>query len=424
MSVWYCQWVMAKKIEHYDVIVVGGGSSGLMAAGRAGELGKKVLLLEKNPKLGEKLKITGGGRCNVTNAEDDIHTLLKHYGNGAPFLYSPFSQFGMKDTFTFFEVRGLPLVVEARTRAFPSTQKALDVFKIMEKYVRNGHVTIKTSSPVVKIATEEGKIRGVLAGGNEYQAKSFIFATGGVSHPETGSTGDGFKWLKDLGHTIVNPTPNIVPLAVKEGWIKSLAGVSLSFMKITFYADGVKQFSKTGKVLFTHFGLSGPLILNSAKKVGDLLHKGEVTARIDAFPDTDHGALEDRMIKLFDANKNKALKNVFKDIAPDGTSLAILSLVKNIDPDTKVHSITKEERKKLVDILKALPVSIKGLMGYDRAVVSDGGIDLKEIDMKTMRSKKFDNLFVTGDLLHINRPSGGYSLQLCWTTGYVAGTNA
>ncbi len=421
---WYGQEVMAKKIEQFDVIVIGGGSSGLMAAGRAGELGKKVLLLEKNPKLGEKLKITGGGRCNVTNAEEDIHALLKHYGNGAPFLYSPFSQFGVKETFRFFESRGLPLIVEARKRAFPHTQKAFDVFKTMEKYVRNNHVTIKTTSPVVKIATEEGKIRGVLAGGKEYQAKSFIFATGGVSHPETGSTGDGFKWLKELGLTIMNPTPNIVPLAVKDSWVKSLAGVSLSFMKITFFVDGIKQFSKTGKILFTHFGLSGPLILNSAKNVGDLLHKGEVVAKIDAFPDTDHGSLETRIIKLFDAHKNKALKNVFKEIAPDGTSEAILTLAKGIDPDTKVHSVTKEQRKKLVDLLKALPVSIKGLMGYDRAVVSDGGIDLSEIDMKTMRVKKFSNLFITGDLLHINRPSGGYSLQLCWTTGYVAGTNA
>ncbi len=415
---------MAKKIEHYDVIVIGGGSSGLMAAGRAGQMGKKVLLLEKNPKLGEKLKITGGGRCNITNAEEDVHALLKNYDKSAPFLYSPFSQFGMKDTFSFFESRGLPLVVEARKRAFPATQKAFDVFKVLEKYLRDGHVTVKTSSPVVKIATEEGKIRGVIAGGNEYQATSFIVATGGVSHPETGSTGDGFKWLKDLGHTIQNPTPDIVPLAVKDSWIKSLAGVSLSFMKITFYVGGVKQFSKTGKILFTHFGLSGPLILNSAKRVGDLLHKGDVTATIDAFPDTDHGALEDRMIKLFDSHKNKTLKNVFKEIAPDGTSLALLSLVKTIDADTKVHSITKEERKKLVDLLKALPVSIKGLMGYDRAVISDGGIDLKEVDMKTMRSKKIDNLFVTGDLLHIQRPSGGFSLQLCWTTGYIAGTNA
>lgn len=419
---------MAKPVENYDVIVVGGGSSGLMAAGRAASLGKKVLLLEKNNALGEKLKITGGGRCNITNAEDDIHKFLKHYGKGASFLYSPFSQFGMKDTFTFFESRGLPLVVEARKRAFPETQRAYDVFKILEKYVRENKVTVKTNAPVIKVSTEEGRIRAVLVKGAEYRAKNFIFATGGVSHPETGSTGDGFKWLKELGHTVVSPTPDIVPLEVKDAWIKSLAGVSLSFMKITFFCEEgnniVKQFTKKGKILFTHFGLSGPLILNSSKMVSDLLHKGNVTAFIDAYPDTDIGTLEAKIIKVFDQNKNKDLKNIFKEITPDGTSDAIMSLLKNIDTNKKVHSITKEERRQIVDLMKALPVSVKGLMGHDRAVVSDGGIDLREIDTKTMRSKKIDNLFVTGDLLHINRPSGGYSLQLCWTTGYIAGGNA
>lgn len=419
---------MAKSVENYDVIVVGAGASGLMAAGRAASLGKKVLLLEKNNALGEKLKITGGGRCNITNAEDDIHKFLKHYGKGASFLYSPFSQFNMKDTFSFFESRGLPLVVEARKRAFPATQRAYDVFKVLEKYVRENKVTVKTNAPVIKVSTEEGRIRAVLVKGAQYRAKTFIFATGGVSHPETGSTGDGFKWLKELGHTVVSPTPDIVPLEVKDAWIKSLAGVSLSFMKITFFTEErgqkIKQFTKKGKILFTHFGLSGPLILNSSKMVSDLLHKGDVVAFIDAYPDTDIGTLETKLVKIFDQNKNKNLKNIFKEITPDGTSDAIMSLLKNIDMNKKVHSITKEERRMIVDLLKALPVSVIGLMGHDRAVVSDGGIDLKEIDTKTMRSKKIENLFVTGDLLHINRPSGGYSLQLCWTTGYIAGGNA
>ena len=196
-------------------------------------------------------------------------------------------------------------------------------------------------------------------------------------------------------------------------------------MKITFYADGVKKFQKKGKILFTHFGLSGPLILNSAKDVGDLLEwSSEVTATIDAYPDTDHGALEKKIIKTFDENKNKMLKNIFNEITPAGTGEAILSILKEINPDTKVHSVTKEERKQIVNILKALPVTITSLMGFDRAVIADGGITLKEIDMKTMRSTIYPNLYVTGDLLHINRPSGGFSLQLCWTTGFVAGSNA
>jgi predicted Rossmann fold flavoprotein len=213
-------------------------------------------------------------------------------------------------------------------------------------------------------------------------------------------------------------------LAVKEQWVKSLSGVSLSFMKITFFVEGKKKFFKTGKLLFTHFGLSGPLILNLAGKVGDLLQEGNVTATIDAYPDTDHGALEQKIIATFDAHKNKLLKNVFDVVVPHGMIEAVFSLLPSIDPETKVHSVTKEQRKAIVNILKALPMTVTGLMGFDRAVVADGGIPLTEMDMKTMRSKLFPNLYITGDLLHIKRPSGGFSLQLCWTTGYVAGNNA
>jgi len=210
-----------------------------------------------------------------------------------------------------------------------------------------------------------------------------------------------------------------------------LAGVSLSFMKITFFLEDKKAFSKTGKVLFTHFGLSGPLILNSASKVSDLLNSGKVTAIIDAYPDTNHGALDTQITKVFDANKNKILKTVFKEIVPEGTHKAIQMLLEN-DPDvtkrinfeTKVHSVTKEERKRIMHLLKALPVTITNLMGYDRAVVADGGVLLNEVDMKNMRSNLYPNLYITGDLLNINRPSGGYGLQLCWTTGFIAGEEA
>lgn len=417
---------MIKKDEttSYDVIVIGGGASGMMAAGKAAENGKRVLILEKNKVLGEKLKITGGGRCNITNAESDVRALLKNYGTAQEFLFSPFSKFGMNDTFSFFEKRGLPLVIQARKRAFPHTEKALDVFKVLEAYIKKGNVAVQTNSPVKKILKDKGHISGVIAGNTTYTADSYILATGGMSHPETGSTGDGFNWLTDLGHTVKSPTPTIVPLAVKDAWIKSLSGISLSFMKITFMVDGVKKFSKTGKLLFTHFGLSGPLILNSAGKVADLIQEGLVTAKIDAYPDTDESQLEEKIIKVFDANKNKMFKNIFSEIVPLGTAPALLPLLKTIEPDTKVHSIKKEARKSIVALLKALPVTITGLMGYDRAVVADGGVTLSEINMRTMRSKLFDNLFITGDLLHINRPSGGFSLQICWTTGYIAGENA
>ena len=421
---------------NYDVIVIGGGASGVMAAGRAAERGKRVLLLEKNAKLGEKLRISGGGRCNITNAETDVHALLKNYGGAEQFLYSVFARFGVPETFSFFEALGLPIVVQARKRAFPHTERAGDVVRALETYLKAGNVTVQTGTNVSRIVTEnmgtQNRIVSVIAGKEKtkthYTADSYIIATGGVSHPETGSTGDGFRWLKALGHSVIAPTPTIVPLAVREPWAHALSGVSLSFMTITFFTHSKekrqKRFSKTGKLLFTHFGLSGPLILNAAGAVGDLLHADAVTAEIDAYPDTDLGALEKKIIAVFDANKNKMLKNVFRDIVPHGMTDILGTLLAFIPPDTKVHSITKEDRRRIAETLKALPLTITGLMGYDRAAVADGGIPLIEIDMKTMRSKVLENLFITGDLLHINRPSGGFSLQLCWTTGFVAGSSA
>lgn len=407
----------------YDVIVIGGGASGMLAAGRAGQRGLKVLLLEKNHYLGEKLKITGGGRCNITNAEFDRQLLLSNYGDAKDFLFSPFAQFGVQSTFDFFTELGLPLVIEARKRAFPQTQKAEDVVLALEKYLKKTRVTVKTNSAVAKIVTKKDKICGVAVGKNIYQTKSIILATGGLSHPETGSTGDGMRWLIRLGHSVRQPSPTVVPLAVSDQWVKELSGLSLSFMKITFFLDDKKIFSKTGKILFTHFGLSGPLIMNSAGKVKELLVQGKVTAKIDAYPDTDFSALEKNIIKIFDNNKNKDLKNVIKEFLPEGTDKSILSLLPLEMQDIKVHSVTKDQRKLIAHLLKALTVNITGLMGYDRAIVSDGGVSLTEIDTKTMQSKIHSNLFITGDLLDINRQSGGFSLQLCWTTGFVAGNS-
>jgi predicted Rossmann fold flavoprotein len=408
----------------YDVIIIGGGASGMMASSIASFSGRSVLIVDKNKSLGEKLKITGGGRCNITNAEYDIHKFLKNYGKAEPFLYSPFSQFGVKDTFNYFETRGLPLVIQARNRVFPESEKASDVFNIFKKDLDKNKVRIKTNCIVSKINYKDNLITSIDTNQGKFYAKSFILATGGMSHPETGSTGDGFKWLKDLGHTVKNSTPTIVPLAVKEEWVKSLAGVSLSFMKITFFLEGKKQFSKIGKILFTHFGISGPLILNISSKISNLLQSGKMEAYIDAYPDTNLGDLENKIIKIFDDNKNKTLRTIFKNIVPAGTARAIETLIPLINFDTKVHSVTKEDRKKITHLLKALPLTITNLMGYDRAVVADGGVSLLDIDMKTMRSKLFKNLYITGDLLDINRPSGGYSLQLCWTTGYIAGISA
>lgn len=410
--------------EQFDVVIIGGGASGMMSAIVAAQNGKRVVILEKNKALGQKLDITGGGRCNITNAEPDIKKFLSVYGVAAPFLHSPFSQFSAQDTFNFFESHGLPLVVQARGRAFPHTEKATDVCNLLKKQIEKLGVKVLLNCSVKKILHHDGSIVGVDTAQGMITGASYILATGGMSHPETGSTGDGFQFLKELSHTIKEPTPSIVPLEVSDAWVHALAGVSLPNMKITFFVDDQKQFAKVGKVLFTHFGLSGPLILNSASKVADLLHSGKVTAKIDIMPDIDQGKFEAQIIKIFDANKNKILNTAFKEIVPPGTAKVFATLLPELDFTKKVHSITREERKSIVKLLKALPVTITNLMGYDRAVVADGGVHLNEVDMKTMRSRKYTNLFITGDLLNINRPSGGYGLQLCWTTGFIAGKSA
>ncbi len=407
--------------EIYDAIVIGGGAAGMMAAGRAAELGFRVLLLEKNKTLGVKLNLTGGGRCNITNAIFNTRDFLSVYGDAKEFLFSAFSQFGVQDTFDFFKRLGLPLVVEARTRAFPNTQKAADVTKALERYMRKHGVIIRLNRGVNKVLMKDKLVQAV-SGKEVYFAKNLILATGGLSHPETGSTGDGFKWLSGLGHTVRESSPDIVPLEVKESWVKKLAGVSLSFMKITFFVDGQKVFSKKGKILFTHFGLSGPLILNSARRVKEMFERGIVTVEIDAFPDTDLGSLEKYILKIFEKNKNKFVRNAFLDIAPAGAAEAIFPLL-GLDKNLKVHDATKEKRKQIARLLKAWPATVSRLMGFDRAVVSDGGVCLAEIDTRSMRSKIQPNLFILGDLLDINRQSGGYSLQLCWTTGFVAASH-
>jgi predicted Rossmann fold flavoprotein len=408
----------------YDVIVIGGGAAGMMAAGRAAQRGRKVLLLEKNSQLGKKLAITGGGRCNVCNAEEDVHRLLAHYSDAKKFLFSPFSQFGVAETFDFFASRGLPLKVEANQRAFPQTENAQDVVRLLKAYVESGHVDVRVNAQVQGFRVESGTIRGVKTKDDTFSAESYVLASGGKSHPETGSTGDGFGWLATLGHDVKEPTPTIVPLAVEDAWVKSLAGLALDDVKVTFFVDGKKQLAVKGRVLCTHFGLSGPTILNSAGKVADMLHDGVVTAAIDVFPKSDLGNLDAHIIRIFEENKNRDVKNVLKFIVPTGTSATILTLLPSLNPDKKVHSVSREERKALTALLKSLPLTITGLMGYERAVVADGGLALSDIEGKTMRSRKHENLFVTGDLLDISRPSGGYSLQLCWTTGWVAGSNA
>lgn len=404
----------------FDVVVIGGGAAGLMAAGVAAASGQQVLLLEKNTVLGKKLRITGGGRCNITNATKDIHTLLSRYGEAEPFLHSAFAAYGVKETLDYFHSLGLPTKVEVENRVFPSSEKADDVADVLAATLKHSHVTIKTDVAVKKILATDGQITGVRTSDGIYTGKRYILATGGTSRPETGSTGDGYTWLRELGYTIITPTPSLVPLEVHESWVESLAGLSLSDTTISLFQNNI-QFSKSkGKVLFTHHGLSGPGILNQSQLIGEALNQDPVEVRLNTVP---HLSEEELLAFLKDlpvSEPNRKLKNSLSIILPTRLVDPILSVC-HLDGERLVNSITRQERHRLTGIIRALPLSVKGLLGTEKAIIASGGLALTEVDFKTMRTKKHTNLHVVGDLLNINRPSGGYSLQLCWTTGYLAG---
>ncbi len=397
----------------------------MMAAGTAASRGQSVLLLEKNATVGRKLLITGGGRCNTTNHKPDPRTLLPKYKGAEPFLYSAFSQFGVADTLQFFTSHKLELVEEAEGRMFPITHKARSVYEVLVAYCKAHGVVIEMSSAVSSIGREResGLMVITLANNTKVHAKACIVATGGTSRPETGSTGEGFAWLKALGHTVAPNNASLVPLALHDAWAHKIAGVTLGGIKLTVYQDGVKQQMQKGKILFTHTGISGPTVLNMSKDVGELLQYGDVTIMLDLLPALDYAMLKEKLQALLIEQSNKKLKNALGQLIPSALVPAVLDLA-GISGDTPNHSVRHEERIKLIELIKAVPMRVKGLLGKDKAIVSSGGVVPEEVNFKTMESRLVPGLYVVGDMINIDRPSGGYSLQLCWTTGFVAGSHA
>ncbi|MSU54357.1 MAG: aminoacetone oxidase family FAD-binding enzyme [Candidatus Staskawiczbacteria bacterium] len=408
----------------YDVVVIGGGPAGMMSAGRAAENGRSVLLLEKNPGLGKKLLITGGGRCNVTNNKTEVRAMLSKYKGNDQFLFSAFAQFSAKDTLEFFNSRGLETKEENEGRIFPVTDSAKSVFDVLVKYMREGKVEVQTGVEVAELSVDT-KTKNIVIknkNGGDIIAASCILATGGISRPETGSTGEGFNWLKNLGHTIIENDFALVPVALSDTWAKKLGGVTLKDVKLTTFQNNQKQAMNKGSMMFTHFGMTGPLVLNMSKEIGELLKYGQVTAELDLFPSQDAGAFKKQLQELLAGEPNKKIKNVLSDIVSSALTDALLKIA-DINGDTKNNLVSADARKKLALLVKAIPLNISHLLGADKAVVSSGGVALPEVNFKTMQSRKIPNLYLVGDVLNIDRPSGGYSLQLCWTTGFVAGNS-
>lgn len=409
---------------NWDVVVVGGGPSGMMAAGTAAEMGAKVILLEKNGVLGRKLLISGGGRCNLTNAEMDTRKFLEHFKGDRKFLYSAFAQWGVQETLDFFHAKGLETKVEKELRVFPVSNSSQSVLQVLTGYLREQGVTVMFHAEVAGLAREGETLVGVqLKGGPCIRGRALVIATGGISRPETGSTGDGYRWLRAIGHTVVDPTPSLVPIALKDAWVSKLAGISLADVRITIWQGGKKQGAAIGKMLFTHVGVSGPGILNMSKDIGELLRYGAVHLTVDLLPGQDDGMVNTGLLELFRAHDKKKLQNALGLMVPPAMASVVLEQ-SGVDAETPCNRVTREQRLKLAVALKAIRLEVERLLGVEKAVISNGGVVPEEVDFRTMRSRLYANLYLAGDMLHIDRPSGGYSLQLCWTTGHVAGAAA
>jgi len=404
----------------YDLIVIGAGPAGIMSAGKASESGLSVLLIEKNPKIGAKLLLTGKGRCNITHQEDDLKNFINQFGKNGKFLYKALNIFSIQDTLDFFHNLDIETKVERGNRVFPITDSALSIVQALEKYLSKNKVKVLTNTKVTEIIGEDNKIIKVKTRQGDYAAKKYILTTGGRSYPETGSTGEGFEFARKLGHNVINLKPSLTPVLVKETWIKDLQGLNLDNVNISIYQNNKKQDERFGEALFTHEGMSGPIILDMSKKIGELLKNGQVTLQIDFKPALDFKKLDLRIQRDFKEFSNKEFKNSLYKILPQKLIPVIVKLSK-IDPYKQVNLITKEERKILRNLLKEFKLEIQGLTGFKKAIVTSGGIDLKEIDPKTMRSKIIDNLYFAGEILDLDGPTGGYNLQVCWSTGYLAG---
>lgn len=406
-----------------NVIVVGGGAAGMMAAVFAARNGQNVQLLEKNEKLGKKLFITGKGRCNITNAAD-IEDLFTAVISNPKFLYSGFYSFTNQQVIDFFEELGVKTKIERGERVFPVSDHSSDVIAAFSRELKLLGVSVSLHTEVRELLCEQDKVCGVLlTNGKKMKADAVIVATGGISYPSTGSTGDGYRFAKETGHRVTELLPSLVPMEVRQWYAKELQGLSLRNIEIRITDGKKKLYEEFGEMLFTHYGVTGPVILSASSVVGKTLRKKELTLHIDLKPALSEEQLDKRILREFDANHNKQYKNSIDSLFPAKLKPIMIEL-SGIEPEKKVNEITKEERQRLVHLIKDFTMTLTGLRSYNEAIITKGGVSVKEIDPGTMESKKMKGLYFAGEVLDLDAVTGGYNLQIAWSTGYLAGMNA
>lgn len=408
------------------VIVVGGGAAGMISAIAAAEAGARVTLLEQNEKLGKKLFITGKGRCNVTNA-GDMEQQLHHVMSNEKFLYSAFYSFDNRAMMELLEAEGCPLKVERGERVFPVSDHSSDIIGALTRALKRLQVEIRLHTRVKNLwwedAADRSWIRGVvLRDGKKLEADRVILATGGLSYPSTGSTGDGYLFAKATGHGMIECKPSLVPFQIREDWCRELMGVSLRNVTLRLYDREKEIYQGFGELLFTHFGVSGPLVLSASSYYVSRC-RGEAKLLLDLKPALDEQQLDKRLLRDFEESRNKQFKNALGQLFP-AKLIPVMVRLSGIRPDKLVNEITREERRAFVSLIKALPMTVTGVRGYEEAVITKGGVSVRDVNPSTMESKKVQGLYFAGELLDLDALTGGYNLQIAWSTGHLAGESA
>ena len=394
----------------------------MMAAGTAALHGAAVVLVEKNSRPGRKLLLTGKGRCNITNADHTPNSFLSHFGDKGKYLHSLLNSFGVDDVMNFFTDRGVSLKVERGNRVFPESDRASDVLGALKDYMADNGVRIMHGCEIREMICENNHISHITTERGEIKAKQYILCTGGLSYPATGSTGTGLDFARAMGHTIIPPRPSLVPVILKEKWAGEFEGLSLRNVSASLIHNNKKVAEEFGEALFTSKGMSGPIIIDLSKKIGELL-PDPLELSIDLKPALDHKKLDERIQRDFSENPTKLFKNSLGRLLP-ASLIPVIIRHSKINQQKTVSHITRDERNRLVRLMKDFRTTVSGLEGYDKAIITAGGVSLGEIDMRTMRSRIISNLFFAGEIIDIDGPTGGFNLQVCWSTGYAAGKAA